>query len=101
VYKRQKHNKHEIILFHTTDKSSEVDFTFDNRPYKFVDMETGEEVKLNPTVIKEQYHKAINRFNTELKLRCGQYHIDLVEADINEGFRHVLLTYLLKRERMM
>ena len=96
-----KHNKHEIILFHVTDKSHEVDFTFENRPYKFVDMESGEEVKLNPTVIKDQYHKAINQFNTELKLRCGQYHIDLVEADINEGFRHVLLTYLLKRERMM
>lgn len=96
-----KHNKHEIILFHVTDKSHEIDFTFENRPYKFVDMESGEEVKLNPMVIKDQYHKAINQFNNELKLRCGQYHIDLVEANINEGFRHVLLTYLLKRERMM
>jgi len=96
-----KHNKHEIILFHVTDKQHEIDFTFENRPYKFVDMESGEEIKLNPTTIKDQYHKAITKFNNELKLRCGQYHIDLVEADINEGVQHVLLTYLLKRERMM
>ena len=96
-----KHNKHEIILFHVTDKKHEIDFTFENRPYKFVDMESGEEIKLNPTTIKDQYHKAIQKFNSELKLRCGQYHIDLVEADINEGVHHVLQSYLLKRERMM
>lgn len=95
-----KHNKHEIILFHVTDKTREIDFTFENRPYKFVDMESGESIRLNPAAIKDQYLKAINKFNTELKLRCGQYHIDLVEADINQGFHNVLLTYLLKRKRM-
>ncbi len=95
-----KHNKHEIILFHVTDKNKELDFDFDNRPYKFVDMENGEEIKLNPYEIKGKYLEAINNFRNELKLRCSQYHIDLVEADIKEGFYHVLLSYLLKRERM-
>jgi len=95
-----KHNKHEIILFHVTDKSKELDFTFENRPYRFIDMENGDEIKLNPAEIKNQYLEAINKFRGELKLRCGQYRIDLVEADINEGFHHVLLSYLLKRERM-
>lgn len=96
-----KHNKHEVILFHVTDKSKELDFTFDNRPYKFIDMENGDEIKLNPFEIKTKYLEAINNFRHELKARCGQYRIDLVEADINEGFHHVLLSYLLKRERML
>ena len=42
-----KHNKHEVILFHTVDKSKEIDFDFANRPYTFVDMESGDEVKVN------------------------------------------------------
>jgi hypothetical protein len=26
----------------------------------------------------------------EMRVRCGQYHIGLAEADINEDFKHVL-----------
>jgi len=36
----------------------------------------------------------------EMRVRCGQYHIDLAEADINEDFKHVLYAYLLKRKRL-
>jgi hypothetical protein len=39
-------------------------------------------------------------FKHELKLRCAQFRIDFVEADINAGYSNVLLPYLLKRERM-
>ncbi len=96
-----KYNKHEVILFHVSDKGKELDFNFENRPYKFVDMENGQEIKLNPTQVKEAYTEAVQKFHNQLKLRCGQYHIDLIEADINEGFYQVLLAYLIKREKMM
>lgn len=96
-----KHNKHEVILFHTVDKASELDFDFQNRPYKFIDAETNEVLKLNPRDVKEQYIKEIKQFTQELKLRCGQYKIDFVEADINQGFEQVLAPYLMKRQRML
>lgn len=96
-----KHNKHEVILFHVNDKSKELDFDFDNRPYRFVDMETGEELKLHPNEIKETYLSQITHFKNELKLKCGQYKIDFVEADINLGFDQVLMPYLIKRTKMM
>jgi len=96
-----KHNKHEVILFHVVDKQKELDFEFDNRPYRFVDMETGEEVKLHPNQIKENYLKQMSEYKTELMLKCGQFKIDFVEADINLGFEQVLMPYLLKRTRMM
>lgn len=96
-----KHNKHEVILFHVTDKQKELDFDFDNRPYRFIDMETGEEVKLHPNEIKETYQHSMADFRKNLILKCGQYKIDFVEVDINEGFEKVLLPYLLKRTRMM
>ena len=96
-----RYNKHEVILFHVTDAPKELDFDYDNRPYRFVDMETGEEIKLNPAEIRDSYAQATGKFHQELKLKCAQYKIDFVEADINKGFEQVLLPYLLKRERMM
>lgn len=95
-----KHNKHEVILFHIVDKTKELDFDYDNRPYKFIDMESGSELKLNPGEVKEKYIKEVNEYKEELKLRCAQYQIDFIEANINKGFREVLLPYLLKRERL-
>jgi uncharacterized protein (DUF58 family) len=95
-----RHNKHEVILFHVVDKRKEEDFDFDNRPYLFVDVETGEEVKVHSNEVKEQYVTSMNAYKQELKARCAQYRIDFIEADIHEGYRQVLLPYLLKRERM-
>jgi len=96
-----RHNKHEVVLFHVVDKNKEIDFDFDNRPYKFIDMESGQELKIHPHEVKEQYIKSVGDFTRELKLRCGQYRIDFVEADINKGFRQILLPYLLKREKLL
>ena len=96
-----RHNKHEVILFHVLDKSKELDFEFENRPYNFVDMETGEELKVHPHEIKESYLKAVNSYTKELKLKCGQYRIDFVEADINAGFNSILSTYLIKRSKLI
>ena len=95
-----KHNKHEVILFHVIDKKHEIDFQFENRPYLFVDVETGEKVKVHTNEVKDNYIQSMAKYRQELILRCGQYRIDFVEADINEGFRQILLPYLIKRERL-
>lgn len=95
-----KHNRHEVILFHVTDRSSELEFDFDNRPYRFIDLESGEQVKVFPSRMREQYLESMNAFMHELKLRCAQYRIDFVEADIRQGFEQVLVPYLVKRSRL-
>lgn len=95
-----KYNKHEVILFHTVDKKQEIDFEFENRPYEFVDLETGEKVKLQPNQVKDYYQEQVQSFVDNLRLRCLQYRIDFVEADINKGFRQVLQQYLVKRSKM-
>ena len=95
-----KHNKHEVILFHVLHRESETDFGFENRPYRFVDMETGSEVKLHPNEVREHYLRSVDAFKKELKLRCGQYRIDLVEADIAAGYYPVLFSYLVKRGKL-
>ena len=95
-----RYNKHEIILFHVKDKRMEENFEFSNRPHIFVDLESGREIKFSPNEIRETYKRQIADFYQELKLRCGQFQIDFVEADINEGFQNVLLPYLLKRSKL-
>lgn len=96
-----RHNKHEVVLFHVADHQSEFEFDYDNRPYRFIDLESGREVRLQPSEVKTAYLERIHKFNQELKLKCGQYRIDIIEADIRQGFRQVLLPYLMKRSRML
>lgn len=96
-----KYNKHEVILFHTIDKKMEIDFEFDNRPYQFIDLETGEEVKVHPNDVRENYINQVRKKTEMLKLKCLQYGIEFVETDINQGFHALLQTYLIKRTKMM
>ncbi len=95
-----KYNKHEVILFHVVDKKKELDFQFENRPYQFIDMETGEKIKFVAKEVKNFYIEQMQKFEISLKLRCAQYKIDFVEADINKDFRQVLLPFLTKRTKM-
>ncbi len=95
-----KHNKHEVVLFHVVDKSKEIDFEFENRPYIFIDMETNEQVRLQSNQVKDYYVEQMAKFKEQLKIKCLQYQIDFVEADINEGFRPILQSYLVKRSKM-
>ena len=95
-----RHNKHEVILFHTYHKKMEFDFAFENRLYKFVDMESGSELKVHANQIREYYKQAIGEFFQELTLKCGRYQVDMIAADINKGFDQILLPYLLKRQKI-
>lgn len=95
-----RHNLHEVLIFHVTDKKTEEDFAFDERPYEFIDLETGEKVKVQPNQVRDSYQQAVKNFYQELKLRCGQYRIDFIEADIAKGFDQILTSYLVKRTKM-
>ncbi|WP_437124573.1 DUF58 domain-containing protein [Chryseosolibacter indicus] len=95
-----KHNKHEVIVFHVMDNETELLFDFEDRPMEFVDLETGDKLKLNPADIKERYRIEAERFHKSLTMRCNQYKIDFVEADVRGAFNHILQTYLIKRTNM-
>lgn len=95
-----RHNQHEVLLFHVTDRKTEEDFAFEERPYEFIDLETGEKVKIQPSQVKDYYQTAIRSFYQDLKLKCGQYKIDFIEADIAKGFDQILSAYLVKRGKM-
>ncbi len=95
-----KHNKHEVIVFHVMDFETELQFNFEDRPMEFIDVETGERLKLNPGDVRHHYREEASRFHRELKMRCNQYKIDFIEADVNTSFSLILQTYLIKRAKM-
>ncbi len=95
-----KHNKHEIIIFNVADRQKEIEFNFTNQPYHFVDLESGEELRVHPNEIKAGYLTALNTWRHQLQLKCAQYRIDLIDADIHDGFNNVLKSYLIKRNKM-
>ncbi len=95
-----KHNKHEVVLFHVYEKDKELEFSYQSRPFRFIDMETGESVRLNPGDLKEKYVQSMRDYYHRLRLKCMQYKIDFVPSDINEGYEKVLLNFLVKRSKL-
>ncbi len=98
--KHLKHNKHEVIIFHTLHYSSEVKFDYSNVPMTFEDAETGEKIKLQPAEVKEHYIDAISSYQAEIKSKLNQYKIDYVAANTTAGVESALVPFLLKRKRM-
>lgn len=98
--KHLKYNKHEVIVFHTLHRKSELDFDFSNIPITFEDAETGEQLKLQPADIKEQYIEAITSYTAKIQSKLNQYKIDYIVADTSKGVEKALIPFLLKRKRM-
>ncbi len=95
-----KHNKHEVVLFHTIDKELEFNFDFENTPKKFIDVETNEEINLYADSVKETYQKEVSLFFKKLKNKCLQYKISYVPVNVREGFEKVLTTYMVSRNKL-
>ena len=95
-----KHNKHEVILFHTVDKDKEVNFNFPDRPYEFIDLETGESIKVQSSQVKEEYQRQMSSYIRHLREKmpagidrfCRSRHQTGIPA-------RVLLPYLVKRTK--
>lgn len=92
-----KFKQHEVILFHLRDEKRELNFDFNNRPYKFIDLETNKEIKLTPTEIGDSIKAKFSEYFNEIKLKTGQNKIHFIEADINKNFNQILLPYLNNR----
>ena len=96
-----KYNKHEVVLFHVIDKDKELKFDFDNTPKRFIDVETNEFINLYPDTIKNSYQAAVNEYFNVIKLKCVQYQIKYVEADISQSFDKILTTYMVERQKFI
>ena len=95
-----KHQKNEVLVFHVTDHETELNFDFEDRPFEFIDLESGAKTRLVPSEIKSSYRQAMLEYFQQLKMKCNQFKIDLIDVDVKEPFQKVLTQYLIKRARM-
>ena len=91
---------HEVIIFHVLDAATERRFQFPDVPMVFRDMETGEEVALQPAQLRESYTEAVGAFAETFRLRCREMAVDFVELDTSQPYDEALVAYLNKRRRL-
>jgi uncharacterized protein (DUF58 family) len=95
-----KYNKHEVVLFHTLDFATEVNFDFDETPKSFVDVETGDKVDLYAQNIKDSYTKKAKKYISDIKLECAKYNIKYVSVPVSDNFEKIINTYLVERQKI-
>ncbi|GAA4452694.1 DUF58 domain-containing protein [Rurimicrobium arvi] len=95
-----RYNKHEVILVQVLSRKEEIEFAFENRPYEFVDLETGLHTRLQAGDLKDQYRRAMNEFRVAIENQCYKYNISRVEVDLEAPVDEVLHAFLLKRNKM-
>ncbi|WP_264548832.1 DUF58 domain-containing protein [Flavobacterium sp. N2820] len=94
-----KHNKHKVVVFHVYDKKTELNFSFDNTPRKFIDVETGEEINLFAENTQEMYQKKVEAFFKTIETTCMQYQIKYVPVSVDEKFEKIMTAYLVEKQK--
>jgi len=96
-----RHAKHEILVFHLLDRKTEEKFELPDQPFILQDLETGEEIKVLPQQIREEYVNLLKNYQENFKNKCRELKIDLVEVDIAQTYDKALLDYLIKRKTLL
>ncbi len=92
---------HEVLVFHILESETERRFEFPDVPMLFRDMETGEEVTLQPAQLRANYAEAVRLFSDRFRRSCREFNIDFIEMDTAEPYNNALLAYLNKRRTLI
>lgn len=98
--KHLRHRKHEVLVFHILESETERRFRFPDVPMLFRDLETGEELTLQPAQLRTDYEAAVQAFSNRFRRSCLEYNIDFIELDTKASYNTALLSYLNKRKRL-
>ena len=87
--------KHDVAAFHLLDRK-ELDFDFD-RPARFLDMEGGDAVLADPSLIAHNYRVAVRQYLAEMGELVRTSAIDYHRVTLDEPYEGVLARFLLGR----
>lgn len=87
--------KHDVAAFHLLDPR-ELDFAFD-RPSRFVCMEGGDSVLVDPSLIAANYREAVRRYLAEMDELVRACGIDYHRVQLDEPYEQALVRFLLGR----
>lgn len=87
--------RHDVSVFHLLDPQ-EIGFEF-KRPTRFLDMEGGPAIFVEPNDIADRYHKAIQLYLEELRRVVLESAVDFHQVRLDEDCEHVLSRFLTGR----
>jgi len=87
--------RHDVAAFHLLDQK-ELDFDFD-QPARFLDMEGGEAVLADPSLIASNYRTAVRQYLTEMDELVRSTGMDYHRVKLHEKYDEVLVKFLLGR----
>ena len=87
--------RHDVTLFHLLDQQ-EIDFDFD-RPARFVDLEGGDAVLADPSLIARNYRAAVKAYLAEMAEVVRTAGVDYQGVRLHERYDDVLVRFLLGR----
>ncbi|WP_340103610.1 DUF58 domain-containing protein [Rhodohalobacter sp. 8-1] len=96
-----RHQKHEVLLFNVLEHKSERELDFSDGKFLFEDMETGSEIEVIPSQVKDDYKAKVNEYTHKFKIACSDALVDFEEIDTQKSLDLALLAYLNKRKRLM
>lgn len=91
-----RHEGHEVIVFHVLAQQ-ELAFPYE-RPIRFVDAESGEEILTTPEAIQESYLNHFNQFINDYSVALRQADIDYNLINTSTPVDFALTSYLAKRQ---
>ncbi len=87
--------KHDVAVFHLLDPE-ELAFDF-QRPTRFVDMEGGTSIFVEPSEIAQRYHRALENYLADLNRIVLETAVDYRRVSLAESYEKVLTDFLVNR----
>lgn len=87
--------RHDVAAFHLLDRR-ELDFEFD-RPARFIDLEGGEAILADPSLIASNYRAAVRQYLSEMDELVRTTGIDYHRIEMHERYDDALVRFLLGR----
>ena len=87
--------KHDVVVFHLLEPT-ELEFNFE-RPVRFVDLEGGSSLLVEPSTIRREYEEALRAYLTAIDQAVREAAVDYHRVQIDQPHGQVLARFLLGR----
>jgi uncharacterized protein (DUF58 family) len=95
-FQHLKFRKHDVAMFHLLDRS-EIDFDFD-RPMRFLDMEGGDPIMADPSLMARQYRAAVKDYMVAVEGIMREAAVDYQRVNLDDSVAEVLARLLKGRQ---
>lgn len=89
--------KCEVIVFHVFHRLEEIELNLENRPTKFIDLESGDTLKLQPSEFQMLYQKTQEHWLVTMKDKLLQLGVRYIPSDVSMPIEQVLKSFFNRR----